>query len=90
VTGAFLGAGDLAPVVGDQGAAVNAKPWVLQPVFDDFSALTPTWLDRASADDCPHRRVRDVIRRPKPVPRASGNRLNARSGVATAISTRRL
>lgn len=34
----------LAPVVGDQAAGANAKPWVLQPVYADFSALSPTWL----------------------------------------------
>ena len=37
-------AAGLAPVVGDQAAGANAKPWVLQPVFDDFSALSPSWL----------------------------------------------
>jgi hydrogenase-4 component B len=37
-------ASGLAPVVGDQAAGANAKPWVLQPVFDDFSALSPSWL----------------------------------------------
>ena len=37
-------AAGLAPIVGDQAAGANAKPWVLQPVFDDFSALSPSWL----------------------------------------------
>lgn len=37
-------ASGLAPIVGDQAAGANAKPWVLQPVFDDFSALSPSWL----------------------------------------------
>jgi hydrogenase-4 component B len=39
----LIGSG-LVPVVGDQAAGANAKPWVLQPVFDDFSALSPSWL----------------------------------------------
>jgi hydrogenase-4 component B len=34
----------LTPIVGDQAAGANAKPWVLQPVFDEFSALSPSWL----------------------------------------------
>jgi len=34
----------LAPLVGDQARGANAKPWVLQPVFSDFSALSPSWL----------------------------------------------
>jgi hypothetical protein len=34
----------LTPVVGDQARGANAKPWVLQPVFTDFSALSPSWL----------------------------------------------
>ncbi|WP_343710327.1 proton-conducting transporter membrane subunit [Mycobacterium sp.] len=34
----------LTPIVGDQSAGANAEPWVLQPVFADFSALSPTWL----------------------------------------------
>ncbi|QLL05340.1 proton-conducting transporter membrane subunit [Mycobacterium vicinigordonae] len=34
----------LRPIVGDQAASANADPWVLQPVFADFSALSPTWL----------------------------------------------
>lgn len=34
----------LTPIVGDQSAGANAKPWVLQPVFAEFSALSPTWL----------------------------------------------
>ena len=37
-------ASGLAPVVGGQAAGANAKPWVLQPVFADFSALSPSWL----------------------------------------------
>lgn len=39
----LIGSG-LAPIVGDQAAGANAKPWVLQPVFNDFSALSPSWL----------------------------------------------
>jgi hydrogenase-4 component B len=34
----------LTPLVGDQARGANAKPWVLQPVFADFSALSPSWL----------------------------------------------
>ncbi|OCB56084.1 NADH/ubiquinone/plastoquinone (complex I) [Mycobacterium malmoense] len=34
----------LQPIVGDQAAGANAQPWVLQPVFAGFSALSPTWL----------------------------------------------
>jgi hydrogenase-4 component B len=34
----------LQPIVGDQAAGANAAPWVLQPVFAEFSALSPTWL----------------------------------------------
>lgn len=34
----------LQPIIGDQAAGANAAPWVLQPVFADFSALSPTWL----------------------------------------------
>jgi len=34
----------LRPIVGDQAAGANAKPWVLQPVFAEFSALSPSWL----------------------------------------------
>jgi hydrogenase-4 component B len=34
----------LAPIVGDEARGANAKPWVLQPVFSDFSALSPSWL----------------------------------------------
>lgn len=34
----------LRPIVGDQAAGANADPWVLQPVFAKFSALSPTWL----------------------------------------------
>jgi hydrogenase-4 component B len=34
----------LTPIVGDRAAGANAKPWVLQPVFAEFSALSPTWL----------------------------------------------
>lgn len=32
------------PIVGDQAAGANAEPWVLQPVFAKFSALSPSWL----------------------------------------------
>jgi hydrogenase-4 component B len=39
----LIGAG-LRPIVGDQAAGANAKPWVLQPVFAEFSALSPSWL----------------------------------------------
>ncbi|KAA8958472.1 proton-conducting transporter membrane subunit [Mycobacterium sp.] len=39
----LIGSG-LAPIVGDQSAGANAAPWVLQPVFAGFSALSPTWL----------------------------------------------
>ena len=34
----------LTPIVGDQAAGANAAPWVLQPVFAEFSALSPSWL----------------------------------------------
>ena len=34
----------LTPVVGDAARGANAQPWVLQPVFTDFSALSPSWL----------------------------------------------
>ena len=34
----------LTPLVGDQARGANAKPWVLQPVFTEFSALSPSWL----------------------------------------------
>ena len=34
----------LVPIVGGRAASANAKPWVLQPVFDEFSALSPSWL----------------------------------------------
>lgn len=34
----------LRPIVGDQAAGANAEPWVLQPVFAKFSALSPSWL----------------------------------------------
>jgi formate hydrogenlyase subunit 3/multisubunit Na+/H+ antiporter MnhD subunit len=34
----------LRPIVGDQADGANAAPWVLQPVFAEFSALSPTWL----------------------------------------------
>lgn len=37
-------AAGLAPIVGQDAAGANASPWVLQPVFADFSALSPTWL----------------------------------------------
>lgn len=39
----LIGAG-LVPIVGDRAAGANAARWVLQPVFADFSALSPTWL----------------------------------------------
>ncbi len=39
----LIGAG-LRPIVGDQATGANAKPWVLQPVFAEFSALSPSWL----------------------------------------------
>lgn len=34
----------LTPIVGERARGANAKPWVLQPVFGDFSALSPSWL----------------------------------------------
>lgn len=34
----------LTPIVGGQAAGANAKPWVLQPVYAEFSALSPSWL----------------------------------------------
>ncbi|MEZ0367334.1 proton-conducting transporter membrane subunit [Mycobacterium sp. pUA109] len=34
----------LSPIVGEQARGANAAPWVLQPVFAEFSALSPTWL----------------------------------------------
>lgn len=34
----------LRPIVGDQAASANGPPWVLQPVFAEFSALSPSWL----------------------------------------------
>jgi formate hydrogenlyase subunit 3/multisubunit Na+/H+ antiporter MnhD subunit len=37
-------AAGLTPIVGDRAAGANAKPWVLQPVFAEFSALSPSWL----------------------------------------------
>ena len=37
-------AAGLTPIVGNRAAGANAAPWVLQPVFADFSALSPTWL----------------------------------------------
>ncbi|UQX09745.1 hypothetical protein [Candidatus Mycobacterium methanotrophicum] len=59
---------DFGGAAADQAAGANAKPWVLQPVFDDFSALPPSWLelamDRATADGGGYSRVRDVVRRP--------------------------
>ena len=30
--------------MGDQAAGANAAPWVLRPVFAEFSALSPSWL----------------------------------------------
>lgn len=38
-----IGAG-LLPLVGNNAAGANAKPWVLQPVYAEFSALSPSWL----------------------------------------------
>jgi formate hydrogenlyase subunit 3/multisubunit Na+/H+ antiporter MnhD subunit len=32
------------PIVGDAALGANASQWILQPVFDGFSALSPTWL----------------------------------------------
>ncbi len=37
-------AAGLRPIVGSRAASANAAPWVLQPVFTEFSALSPTWL----------------------------------------------
>jgi hydrogenase-4 component B len=37
-------AAGLRPIVGDRAVGANAEPWVLQPVFAEFSALSPTWL----------------------------------------------
>jgi hydrogenase-4 component B len=37
-------AAGLSTIVGDAARGANAAPWVLQPVFADFSALSPTWL----------------------------------------------
>ncbi len=37
-------AAGLEPVVGSATRHALASPWVLQPVFADFSALSPTWL----------------------------------------------
>ncbi|MEB4211217.1 proton-conducting transporter membrane subunit [Mycobacterium sp. 94-17] len=34
----------LRPIVGDHAAGANGDPWVLQPVFAKFSALSPSWL----------------------------------------------
>jgi hydrogenase-4 component B len=34
----------LAPIAGAAGAGARASPWVLQPVFAGFSALSPSWL----------------------------------------------
>lgn len=34
----------LSPIVGDAASGGNQSRWVLQPVFSDFSALSPTWL----------------------------------------------
>jgi len=39
----LIGAG-LRPIVDKKAAGANAAPWVLQPVFAEFSALSPTWL----------------------------------------------
>ncbi len=32
------------PIVGNAAFGANASPWILQPVFEGFSALSPTWL----------------------------------------------
>lgn len=37
-------AAGLRPLVGDRTFGALAKPWVIQPVFGDFSALSPSWL----------------------------------------------
>jgi hydrogenase-4 component B len=34
----------LAPLTGGAGAGARRSPWVLQPVFAGFSALSPSWL----------------------------------------------
>lgn len=34
----------LRPIVGNEAAYANGAPWVLQPVFAEFSALSPSWL----------------------------------------------
>ncbi|MBS4726852.1 NADH/ubiquinone/plastoquinone (complex I) [Mycobacterium sp. SM1] len=34
----------LTPIVGNRAAGANAEPWVLQPVYAQFSALSPSWL----------------------------------------------
>ncbi|HUO40807.1 MAG TPA: proton-conducting transporter membrane subunit [Mycobacterium sp.] len=39
----LIGAG-LRPIVGDLAAGANTQPWVLQPVFAEFSVLSPSWL----------------------------------------------
>jgi len=38
-----IGAG-LSPLTAGAGSGARSSPWVLQPVFADFSALSPTWL----------------------------------------------
>lgn len=37
-------AAGLRPLVGDRTFGALAQPWVIQPVFGDFSALSPSWL----------------------------------------------
>ena len=34
----------LTPIVGDTGLGALATPWVLQPVYPEFSVLSPSWL----------------------------------------------
>lgn len=37
-------AAGLRPIVGDRTLGALPSPWVIQPVFDGFSALSPSWL----------------------------------------------
>jgi formate hydrogenlyase subunit 3/multisubunit Na+/H+ antiporter MnhD subunit len=37
-------AAGLRPVAGDAASGTRSTPWVIQPVFDGFSALSPSWL----------------------------------------------
>ena len=39
----MIGVG-ISPIVGAAAAGANRSPWVLQPVFAEFSALSPSWL----------------------------------------------